>query len=303
MVLGIDYTNRLLTKAHLHPSLCRACKRVAVYGRYMAQAYKCRRAFQKYASLYRQKILFIAGLPKSGTTWLEKILCTYPGFSSILIPEATKFELSTGGSHNYELPSDMFSRFKNMLAVTKMHIHGSQHNVDILRKASVKYVIIYRDLRDVAVSYYYYVMQTPWHPEFPIYSKLTLGEALVQFSHNTLKDYEDWIRSWHIRRDSQASIVIRYEDMLADTAKVVTKVAKHFELVSHPDTISRVIQAQSFEKLARGRKRGETDNKSFFRSGTSGYYKELFTPEIKEIYKRKIGDFLVEFDCENDKCW
>ncbi len=34
--------------------------------------------------------------------------------------------------------------------------------------ADVKYVIMYRDLRDVAVSHYYYAKQTPWHPEYTV---------------------------------------------------------------------------------------------------------------------------------------
>jgi hypothetical protein len=278
-------------------------KRVAVYARYAYKVYKCRKAFKEYAHQYNQKALFVAGLPKSGTTWLENILCSYPGFSNILIPESTNFELATGGSHNFELPNNVFSRFNNMLFVTKMHIQGSEHNVDVLRKAGVKYVIVYRDLRDVAISYYYYVRQTPWHPEFPVYSRLTLSEGLMEFGRQTLEDYAEWVRSWHLRRDQGMSMVIRYEDMLVDTIGVVTKVAKHLGLDSRPDTISTIVQANSFEKLSSGRKHGETDNESFFRSGISGNWKKLFTSEIKELYKQKVGDFLIEFGYEQNKSW
>ncbi len=292
-----------ISRTFLPPLFCRVAKRVVVYPRYAVKRYKCQRGFKKYRETYRQKVLFIAGLPKSGTTWLENMLSSFHGFSNLLIPDVAKFELATGGSHNYSLPRDMFSRFKNMLVVTKMHVHGSEHNVEVLRKAGVKYVIMYRDLRDVAVSHYYYVKQTPWHPEYPVYASLTLQEGLGEFAQNKLSDFTGWVRSWHVYRDPEMSIIVRYEDMLDNTLDIVTKVAEHFELDSRRETIQRIVTANSFERLSRGRKRGDTDYKSFFRSGTSGNWKRYLTPEINELYKDIIGDFLIEFGYEKDNSW
>ena len=292
-----------ISRTFLPPLFCHAAKRLAVYPRCAVQRYKCQRGFKKFGQIYRQKVLFIAGLPKSGTTWLENMLSSFQGFSDFLIPDVAKFELATGGSHNYNLPRDMFSRFKNMLVVTKMHIPGSEHNVEVLRKAGVKYVIMYRDLRDVAISHYYYVRQTPWHPEYPVYASLTLQEGLREFAQNRLSDFADWVRSWHVRRDPEMSIIVRYEDMLADTLGIVTQVAEHFELDSRHETIQNIVTANSFERLSGGRRHGEADNRSFFRSGTSGNWKRYLTPELNELYKHIIGDFLIEFGYEKDKSW
>lgn len=287
----------------LPPLFCRAAKRVVVYPRCAIQRHKCQRGFKKYGETYRQKVLFIAGLPKSGTTWLENMLSSFQGFGNLLIPDVAKFELATGGSHNYDLPRDMFSRFKNMLVVTKMHVPGSEHNVEVLRKAGVKYVIMYRDLRDVAVSHYYYVKQTPWHPVYPFYRKFNLEQALKYFADNALNDFAGWIRLWDKNRDIRMSIVITYEQLLTDTFAAVTKVAKHFELDSSSATISKIVKANTFEKLSGGRRRGKTNSKSFFRSGTSGNWKKHFAPELKNLYKEKIGDFLIDYGYEKDKSW
>ena len=139
------------------PVAARLVKRLVVPSRYRAQVRACQRGYAAYGHLYPQKILFIAGLPKSGTTWLEKMISSYPGFHDLLIPEATADERANKGGHAFRLPENMFSQFDKMLVLTKMHVEGSPHNVRVLDKAGVRYVVLYRDLRDVAFSEYFYV--------------------------------------------------------------------------------------------------------------------------------------------------
>jgi hypothetical protein len=215
----------------------------------------------------------------------------------------TAYELGSGGSHDYDLPANAFARFDRMLAVTKMHVHGSVHNVGILRAANVKHVVLFRDLRDVAVSYVYYVRQTPWHPEQPIYKSLSTREGLAKFAERTLPAYADWVRSWQKHRDPRASLILRYEEMLANTPGLTARVAHHFGLDSSPKTISRIVQVHSFQRLSKGRQQGEESQCSFFRKGVSGDWKNHFSPALKDIYKRLIGDFLIEFGYEQDYSW
>lgn len=292
-----------LAKLYLPPPLARGAKRLAVYPRYVAQARACRGGFRRFSHLYPQKVLFIAGLPKSGTTWLKKMLSSYPGFHEILIPDVAAYELATGGSHDYDLPPDIFSRFEEMLVVTKMHVHGSRHNVEALRAAGVKYVVLYRDLRDVAVSHFFYVRQTPWHPEYPVYANLAVPEALATFAQRTLLVYVDWVRSWHEHRDPKMSLDLQYERMLSDTTAVMTGVAEHFQLDSSPEAVGRIVEKHSFRGLSGGRSRGQESESSFFRKGVAGDWKNYFTSELKETYKELIGDFLIEFGYEQDHSW
>jgi hypothetical protein len=267
------------------------------------QTKSSRSKFKIYGSSYSNHIIFIAGLPKSGTTWLKKMLTSYPGFNEILIPDVAAYEFKTGGSHDYDLPTDIFSRFRNMLVVTKMHIHGSQHNIEVLRNSKVKYVIIYRDLRDVAVSYYFYVRQTPWHPEFPQYSSLNIYEGIKKFSQYLLPEYANWVRSWHQNRDPENSIIIRYEDLLDDTARVFTSVTSHFGLDSSCEVIQQIIDQTSFQNMSGGRKKGQAEQNNFVRKGIQGDWANYFTLEIKNIYKKKIGNFLIEFGYEENLSW
>jgi hypothetical protein len=288
---------------HLPPPIAREGKRLAVYPRYLQQRRACRRGFHEFGALYPQKVLFVAGLPKSGTTWLERMLSSYPGFGDVLIPDVASYELATGGSHDYDLPSEIFSRFENMLVVTKMHVHGSPHNVRVLRAAGVRYVVLFRDLRDVAVSHVFYVRQTPWHPEHRLYARLSVEAGLELFAERTLLPFADWVRTWHENADPEMSLLIRYEDMLSDIRTVMRRVAEHFELNSSEETISSIVRTHSFQQLSGGRSRGQVDRQSFFRRGVSGDWRTYFTPTLKDMYKRRLETFLIDFGYERDLSW
>jgi hypothetical protein len=57
--------------------------------------------------------------------------------------------------------------------------------------------------------------------------------------------------------------------------------------------VTRCIEAASFEKLSKGRKRGEEDPSSFFRKGVAGDWKHVFTQREKEAFDREAGDLLA----------
>lgn len=285
------------------PEIIRLIKLVAIHFRYRIQLARSLVSYIIYRTEYPQNILFIAGLPKSGTTWLKQMLMEYSGYIDILVPDVSVYELKTGGSHDYDLATDTFSRFKRNLVLSKMHIYGSEHNLQILDASMLKYVVIYRDLRDVAVSYYYYVRNTVWHPQYQIYKNLTLVEGLEYFGASLLADYRDWIVSWDKNINHQSGLMIRYEDLSAKPVQTFHRVAEHFSLDSSPQTIKTIVDKKSFKKLSHGRDRGNSDPESFYRKGTVGDWQNHFTPDLKKAYKNIIGQFLIEFGYEKDMDW
>jgi hypothetical protein len=294
-------TAQKLAKNHLPAPLARAVKRVGVYPRYASQRRACRAGFVQHGGRYPQKILFVAGLPKSGTTWLENMLADFPGFSDLLIPDVAAHELRTGGSHDYELPDDTFRRFDGMLVLTKMHVHGSTHNAALLRDAGLRYAVLYRDLRDVALSYFFYVRQTPWHPEFPAYRGLELERGLERFADTLLPAYIDWVRSWRANRDPELSLELRYEEMLADPRGALARTAEHFRLGATPEELDTIVERHSFRRVADGRTQGQQSDSSFFRKGIAGDWKNQFTPRLVDIYEERMHDFLEETGYERTR--
>ena len=296
-------TLKSTAQSYLSPWVSRPLRKWTVRARYRQQREACRQAYNKHGEDYAHPVLFVAGLPKSGTTWMERMLASYPGYQEMMIPEAVDCEVENQGSHDFELPVDLFGRLENILAVLKLHVHGSRHNARVLREAEVPYLIMYRDLRDVAVSHVFYVQRTPWHPEHPDYEGLPIEDGLRHFGNTLLPEFVDWIRSWHANRDSERSLIVRYEDLLADTVATFREVARLFELPDDPDTVESIVEAHRFENLSGGRDRGENADDSFFRKGVSGDWKNHFTPQLKTQFKEVAGQALIDFGYETDMDW
>jgi hypothetical protein len=234
---------------------------------------------------------------------MERMLSSYPGYREMMIPEVIEYEVEHRGSHDFELPTNLFNRLENTLSVLKLHVHGSSHNAQVLREAGVPYLIMYRDLRDVAVSHVFYVQRTPWHPEHPEYSGCSIEEGLYHFGRTLLPEFVAWIRSWHANRDPERSLVVRYEDLLADTEAIFREVVRLFDLPDDADTIESIVDAHRFENLSGGRERGEDADNSFFRKGVSGDWRNHFTPELKSLYKDEAGEALIDFGYESNFDW
>lgn len=67
--------------------------------------------------------------------------------------------------------------------------------------------------------------------------------------------------------------------------------------------LKRVLEMHRFEKLAKGRKKGQEDTSSHYRKGKAGDWQNHFTPPVKEAFKQAYGDLLIKFGYENDHNW
>lgn len=297
----IEVRLETIAKRNFPPSLARVTKLSLAYPRYLIQLLISFWGFIRFASNYSQNILFIAGLPKSGTTWLEGMLTQYPGFARIHLPKITIDEEKMGGSHRFQLADDMFSILTRALCVVKTHSHGSENNAQVLNRRGLKYVIMYRDLRDVAISYYFFVRERPWHPEFKIYKDVSIKDGLSIFGKTLLDDYAKWIRDWRVNRDMDLSIEVCYEDMLAYPLTEFTRVAKHFDLPCLKKDVEVIVNEYNFKH--KKQKLQIKKASTHFRKGVSGGWRSHFSPALKEMYKRRIGEYLIEFGYEHNTNW
>lgn len=267
-------------------------KKIIAWPRYWSQLRKCKAQYNQFKDKYSHATLYIAGLPKSGTTWLEMMLGSFPGFSDIMLPEAVAYEQKHGESHSYDLPLNTFERFSNALVVLKLHAHGSQHNVELLQKNNIQYVVIYRDMRDVAVSYIFYVQRTAYHPEHALYKKLAMQDALLHFAKTLLSQYVEWVNSWQLYKNSPLSLIVRYEDLVEKPYESLTAITKHYGIHTTDQEIKNIIEKNSFQQLSGGRKQGMDDNKSFFRKGGSGDWKNYFNDSIAAAFDKELNKLL-----------
>lgn len=293
----------IIASKFLTPSISGYIKTLIALPRFLFQLTKAKIYYLLSKKRYKQNILFIAGLPKSGTTWLERMLCSLPYFQTIMLPSAVYFEQKNNGSHNFEFFKDTFLKLQKSNSVLKLHLHGSANNREAVVSANLKYVVMFRDLRDVAVSYYFYVKNTPWHPEHSLYKNFqTTEEGLSFFGKTLLLEYQDWIYSWSNNKN-EGQLVVKYEDLRSNTRPILVKILNQYEVNLNDQEIDTIVDNFSFDRLSKGKKNEGNEDKSFYRKGISGDWKNHFTSNNKAEFKAIIGQFLIDFEYEKDLKW
>jgi hypothetical protein len=276
----------LIAKKRLGGTLGVIVKKAIARPRYYQQLKVAREGFRQYGDRYKHNVLYVAGMPKSGTTWLDSMLATIPGYAEVMLPEAVDHELRYQETLSFQLPQDAFSRLKGTLTVLRLHASGSDNNIRVLEENKVPYVVLYRDLRDVAVSHHYYVAQTPWHPEFSKYQGKTVQEGVRVFARDLLEMHVDWIRSWRRQADSPLCEIVTYEQMREDSNEVLLRIFKHYEIPDAERLAPAAVEANTFEKLSGGGK------DSFFRKGKVGDWVNHFPADLIPVYERAVEDAL-----------
>lgn len=282
-------------RTRLPTALARPARRLAARPRWWGALARARAGHRRHGDRYPQPILYVAGLPKSGTSWLEGMLAAYPGYVPATPPSAVDHELARGGSHDFELPADLFDRLAGRLVVLKLHAHGSERNVGLLDERGLPYVVLHRDLRDVAVSHHFYVASTAWHPEHRAYRGRTVEEGIARFADTLLPAFVRWVEGWRARRDPERSLEITYGELRRRPAATFRRVARLFGLPDDDATVRRIVEAHRFERQSGGRPAGEEDPESFQRRGEPGGWREHFTPDLEERFREEAGGLLDEY--------
>ena len=248
-----------------------------------------------YHGNYRQNVVFIAALPKSGSTWLRNMFCAIPGFYAFQPKHVTPTD--------NDLLDDTFRAYDRLLAVLHLHTHWSPQNEVVLKREGLRYVVIYRDIRDVAVSWYFFVTKvSSQHYLAEVVAPLSFEQGLHYYIDHFLASKVQWIRDWRRHRDPDMSMEITYEHLRADTLSVFGT-ACHFVLGPVPDAIiEQAVAMNAFERVS-GRKPGEEDQESFARKGISGDWRNYLTDEHKSRFKEIAGDLLIELGYEKDMNW
>ncbi|CAA9401208.1 FIG140336: TPR domain protein [uncultured Rubrobacteraceae bacterium] len=94
---------------------------------------------------------------------------------------------------------------------------------------------------------------------------------------------------------------VRYENLLRSPEAEFRRLLDLLGVGSGEGTVRRCVDAASFERLSRGRERGEEDSSSFFRKGVAGDWKNVFTQRDGEIFEEQAGELLVELGYAEDR--
>jgi len=212
-----------------------------------------------------QKEIYVTAFPRSGNTWLNRLLADVLNSPMQTQPNAVVNWASEGRDGDYVL--------------RKAHKLGYE-------KTDGKWIFIQRDPRDVAVSAMYYskspsLLETlmtllcrcePWKPG--IFRKVGV--------------YERWVRSW--LDTGLADVVTKYEILHADPVHELSRIVSVLTGLSlDMDWIRECVQRQSFDVVAKSRK-GDLA----MRKGIVGDWRNHFTRPEGHLLNDYLGEFMYE---------
>ena len=244
--------------------------------------------------------LLIVGQPKSGSTWLLRMVLEAPGYQK-WAPQTVKLGLP------HDLRMEDFVPPPVGYTVTKPHTMATRENVSVVRATGRPFVVLIRDPRDLAVSWAYYVGlpgRTRWG--WPEAVDLTVEDRISFYIERVLPKQSRWGLDWKRAIEDELpagqGLMVRYEDMLGDVYAVMRRVFDHFGVALDDERVRVICEKHAFKK-ATGRAPGEGDPKSFNRKGIAGDWENHFSPEQKAAFKEQAGERLVELGYASDLDW
>lgn len=247
-----------------------------------------------------KKNILIVGYPKSGTTWLSRLvaqLVNCPlkgdwGFEDIQAP----YQEGLNRESNFQL-------------------YKSHHLKDEIYKASkfsIDYIIyIIRDPRDVVISGMHYFNFLPrfltrkgnrikinkFYKKgyFKLTSKKEKKRQMIEAVLNGNNKINPWLsHSWfqHFNSYSKESIcLIKYEDLLNNTENECTKILKFLNIETNQEHIKKSISDQSFlsrKKIDKNKK--DPHQSKLLRSGEIGNWENEFSITDRNRFKAELGE-------------
>jgi len=251
---------------------------------------------------YEHRIIFIAGLPKSGTTWLETQLVRVPGYNLRPVYDPH------GVARNHDVSDEIFDWFpRRSHSLVKLHTRYSEENFRVICRHVPRFAVTVRDLRDMCVSNYFHVLNEPAHPSHALYTTLSREEGLMHRIGITGDEYAPWVRDWlRCARSNPGKIfVLKYEDLNADPYAAFHSVFEFFSLPLDKNLLRELEQSKlSGEKdLKTELQGGGLRSRSTARKGIVGDWRNHFSEAHKTRFKEVAGEVLVEAGYEHDLNW
>jgi hypothetical protein len=224
--------------------------------------------------------ILLASYPKSGNTWTRFLI------ANLVFPDQ---EVSFGNLHQLVLDLD-FSVKRDFDRAPRPRIVKTHGSFDP-RYRRVIYVV--RDPRDVALSQHHYLRKLR-----RIDDAFPMKDFLERFLAGELKLFPgSWgenVGSWLATRARHPGfLLLRYEDLLSDTARELARVAAFAGLPATPERIAQAVERSSADKMRESAKKqgqrsmpikGSRQDIPFVASAKSGGWRnDLLEPQVARI--------------------
>jgi hypothetical protein len=179
--------------------------------------------------------VFILSYPKSGNTWTRFLI------ANLMYPE----KRPDFSNINLVIPDPEALSKRTLAKLPRPRILKSHEYFDPRYK---RIIYIVRDPRDVALSqYYFHIKRRLIDDSYPIEQfvrRFVAGETSIYASWG--ENVGGWLAT---RYKSPDFLLLRYEDMIADTARELAKVAGLLKIDANPERIGHAVEQSSAEEM------------------------------------------------------
>ncbi len=239
---------------------------------------------------------------KSGRTWL-RVMISYLYHLKYGTPASEIMGFDNLHRMNPKIPRIYYTR--DTVVPT-----FSRTRSDVVVPDDKKIVTLIRDPRDVALSFYFHVVNRASErelarKEIPLKTRgLTLYEFVIDPVLGVPRVIEHFNRWQYELSERTDSMVVRYEDMRKNPAAVLTNIIRFIDCEFSATDISRAVEFASFDNLARKEKEGyfsssrmtsdnpEDENSRKVRRGKVGGYRDYFDEEQAAVLDTMVRDTL-----------
>ena len=234
------------------------------------------------------KVSHLLEYPKCGGTWVRNMMQTYLGGKPYLVNHLLKPK-------------------------TVIHLH---------RKYSDRFsypIVLFRDPRDVYVSYYFYEKSlAEKNKKLAINRYISFGKEknkqkefadYLAVKLTKLTDpyftYMQFIESWLGRKDV---CYVYYEGFHKSPKEELMKIIEFLNVGIEKDKLEHAIDYNNFEnvtlrKYGKSRKKGEEESGNFQRKGVVGDWVNHFNKEACDIMNLHMGEAIIQLGYEANNNW
>lgn len=191
--------------------------------------------------------------------------------------------------------------FRLLDGVIKKHYAPTNHNVYVLNKDNIKYIILIRHPLDMMVANYCNIRKrfTTKHPIFDLDAKMKSKWNDIELSlsylikEGFLKNSLFWMENWICNRNKDNSIIIRYEDLIRKFKSTIN-LTYSFIHGKEIDKSTLDVCGNIF-KLTKKEIEEKEDIVGFYPNGWTGrvnIWKDYMSEENIKEYKSIIDEFL-----------
>lgn len=230
---------------------------------------------------------FLVSYPRSGNTWLRFML------GEVLHEEEATFKnIGT-------LMPDIYHTSRARLDRLPRPRYLKSHEPYDPRYPRVVYLV--RDPRDVAISYYYWMLKLGREPEGGL-------KAFLETFAADKTPYSGWgrhVRSWYTHKDTlpRGCLFVRYEDLLARPEAQLQRILQFLQIDVPGEHIRQAVEHNAFSRMQKKEVRDRRhslladarQDVPFVRKGQARQWQETFTPQQRQMFVEAYGDLMIQF--------